>query len=132
MFHTNDIKCEPIETMYDVEAWAAGASVTASQLDKRVDILAHDGFLLTQSSGTKRTRQAFPLPCVFIPIFFYSDNAWVSTMVIEYCRFRERPFAAARVAVYLLPGFNIVERDIVRGNADDVAYIVVLAGLSMS
>lgn len=120
MFHTNDIKCEPIEAFYDVEAWATGASVTASQLNKRVDILAHDRFLLTQSSGTERARQAFPLTCVFTPIY-YSDNAWVFTIVIEYCRFGESPSAAARVAVYLLPGFNIVERDVVRRNTDDVA-----------
>jgi hypothetical protein len=82
MVHTNDIKCEPVEAMYDVDAWAAGAPVTADQLNERVDILAHDGFLLTQSSGTERIRQAFPLPYVFIPIY-YSDNAWVFAMVIE-------------------------------------------------
>lgn len=131
MLHTNDIKCEPIEALYNVEAWATGASATTRQLNKRVDILAHDGFLLAQSSGTERTGQALPLSCVFMRIY-YSDNAWVSTMAIEYARFGKIHSAAARMAVYLLPCFNIVERDVVRGNTNDVAYIVVLTRLSVS
>lgn len=56
---------------------------------------------------------------------YHRDNAWVLIIPVEYFRFEKRPFSAARVAIDLLPGFEIVERDVVGGDTDDLAYTVI-------
>lgn len=58
-----------------------------------------------------------------MPIY-HRDNAWVLIIPVENFRFQKRSFSAARVAVDLLPGFDVVERYVVRGDADDMAYTV--------